>query len=65
MEEIVRPGKLVRAGVGVEGEVEEFVLQILFGRASDEGRAARGGRDDGQQDQFGDGGAGDVDALGV
>src|ERR1035437_4158265 len=57
--------RLIWAGVGVEGEVEEFVLEVFFGGAIGDGRTAGGGGDDGEQVDVGEGGAGDVEALSV
>ena len=56
--------RLVGAGVGVEGQVEEFLLEALLGVAW---RAAGGGRggDDGEEVKLREGGARDVEALGV
>ena len=49
--------------------MEELVLERLFGGLGSGlfrcGRAARGRGDDGEQIELGDGGAGDVEALGV
>jgi hypothetical protein len=58
---------LVGLGVGGEG-VEEVLLKILWEAAYlgiAEGLAAGGCRDDGEELEIGEGGSGDVDALGV
>ena len=54
---------LVWAGGGVYGEVEEIVLEVFSGGG--EGLVAGGGGDDGEELEIGEGGAGDVYALGV
>jgi hypothetical protein len=56
---------LIGAGVGIERQVEELVLEALLGGLIGEGLAAGGGGDDGQELKLGDGGTGDIDALGV
>jgi hypothetical protein len=56
---------LVRAGVGIEGKMEELFLQSLLGGLAGEGLAARRAGDDGEQQEVRDGGAGNVDALRV
>jgi hypothetical protein len=58
------PGRLVRAARGRDQVVEEILLQGRNGGGR-EGFAAGGGGDDGEELEFGEGGAGDVDTLGV
>src|SRR5208283_5704793 len=53
----------IGAGGGVDGEVEELFLEVFGGGG--EGLAAGGGGDDGEQLELGEGGAGDIEALGV
>src|ERR1019366_8304053 len=47
------------------GEVEELFLEALLGGLGGKRLAARGGGDDGEQLKFGEGLAGDIEALGV
>src|ERR1700733_8584425 len=59
------PCLLVGAGVGWGDQVVEEVFLEGGDGGGGEGFAAGGGGDDGEELEFGEGGAGNVDALGV
>ncbi len=60
-ENVERTTALVGAGGGVDGEVEELVLEGFGGGGA--GLAAGGGGDDGEELEIGESGAGNVEAL--